>query len=280
MNIFAYAHFGLSADPWAEFDLDTADSIRAARLVHAAATARAFVSIVGPRGAGKTRAVRKALADAGTKVVEPLRLHRERLHLGDIETAIVRDLSDETPRRSGEARSGQVRRILRAVGARSNILLLIDDAHALHHATLRGLKRLRELGGRDRAAVIGVVLIGQSDRTGRIPEIGLRSDRMRFAGLTASEARTAMNRVLGELIGPAETEVLASSPRARNWLDLEALVDDCLEEARARGLSRVDSACARAVLTPGNHGVRRPKASRSVSQADVEAVLRGKTVAA
>ena len=279
MKLLTYEYFGLPMDPWAGFKLNTADSVRAAQLVRAAAQVRAFVSIEGPRGAGKTRAVRMALAGAGARVVEPLRLQRERLHLGDIETAIVRDLSDEAPRRSGEARSGQVRRILRAAGSRSNVLLLIDDAHVLHHATLRGLKRLRELGGRDRHAAIGVVLVGQSDRTARVPEIGLRSDRMRFAGLTVPEAKQVLHHALNrhtdvDLIGGREIDALASSPRARNWLDLEALGDDCLAEAQARGLTRIDGACVGAILNPGDHRARPAKAAQAASDAAVGDVLR------
>lgn len=273
MKLETYDYHGLPMDPWAGLDLDTADSVRAAQLVRAAVRVQAFVSIFGPRGAGKTRAVRKALA--GARVVEPLRLHRERLHMGDIETAIVRDLSDEAPRRSGEARSGQVRRLLRLAGR--GLVLLIDDAHVLHHATLRGLKRLRELGGRDHRATIGIVLVGQSDRTERIPEIGLRSDRMRFAGLTVPEAKEvllALSRHKDGLLDWREIGDLASSPRARNWLDLEALVDDCLAEAQARGLTRIDGACVGSVLNPGDHRARPAKAAQAASDAAVGDVLR------
>ena len=277
MKLLTYQAFGLPPDVWADLDMATTDADSAADMVRAAIAAQAFVSIVGPRGAGKTRAVRRALDGQVARIVEPLRVQRERLHLGDIETAIVRDLSDESPRRSGEARSGQVRRILRAVGRHSNILLVIDDAHVLHHATLRGLKRLRELGGRDRRAALGIVLVGQQDRTERIPEVGLRSDRLRFLGLTSTEAMEAVYQVLGrrELIGPTELEALTASPRARNWLDLEALVDDLLTEAQARGAERVDAACVRAVLNPANRKAPAPKAPRAASQADVEAHLRG-----
>ena len=281
MKLLTYQAFGLPPDPWADLDMATTDAVRAAEMVRAAVAAQAFVSIVGPRGAGKTRAVRRALGGQTVRMVEPLRVQRERLHLGDIETAIVRDLSDESPRRSGEARSGQVRRILRAVSRHSNILLLIDDAHVLHHATLKGLKRLRELGGRDRRAALGIVLVGQQDRTERIPEVGLRSDRLRFVGLTSTEAMEAIYQVLGEreLIAPAELQTLAASPRARNWLDLEALVDDCLVEAQARGAGRVDAACVGVVLNPGNGSPAQPKAPRAASQADVEAHLRGRAAA-
>ena len=276
MRLLVYDHFGLPPDPWAELDIATADAVRATALVNAAVQAHAFVSLVGPRGAGKTCAVRRALHD-GVKVVEPLRLQRERLHLGDIETAIVRDLSDERPRRSAEARTGQVRRILRTAATRHNVVLLIDDAHVLHHATLRGLKRLRELGAANRRGVLlGVVLVGQSDRTEQAAEVRLRSDRLHFAGLTVAEAKAAVEAVLNgdrTRIDLDALDVLAGADRARNWLDLEALVDDCLAAAMERGASAVDSGCVGAVLGPAKGGARRPKAPQAARHAALDGVL-------
>ena len=273
-----YGALGLPPDPWADLDVNTADAARTAQMVQAAADARAFVSIVGPRGAGKTCAVRRALERIDARVVEPLRVSRDQLHLGDIETAIVRDLSDERVRRSGEARSEQVRRILRAVGSRQRIVLLIDDAHVLHHQTVRGLKRLRELGAVSRRGVVlGIVLVGQSDRTERAAEVRLRSDRLTFAGLTTAEARAAVDRAMNrdrELVAADALAELVASERARNWLDLEALVDECLTEAVMRGANRVDSACVGAVLNPGDHSAGQPKAPRGASQAAVGAILR------
>ena len=195
MKIAHRRRFGLALDPWASLEIDTADALRVAEMVEATVEAQAFVSVLGPRGVGKTRAVRSALArHERVRVVEPLRLTRERLHMGDIETAIVRDLSDEAPRRSGEARSHQVRRTLGPASREARVVLVLDDSHVLHHATLRGLKRLRELAWLGRAPLIGIVLIGQRDRTEMVPEVGLRSDRMVMAGLTRMEVMCALER--------------------------------------------------------------------------------------
>ena len=219
-----------------------------------------------PRGASRVT------KHSGARLVEPLRLQRERLHLGDIETAIVRDLSNEAPRRSGEARSGQVRRLLRTAG-RGSVVLLIDDAHVLHHSTLRGLKRLRELGGTDRGAMLGVILVGQHDRAERVPEVGLRSDRLTLGGLTAPEARWAIEQVFGRLVEDDAREQLGASPRARNWLDLEGMLDECLALAESRGRAAVDAACARDVLLRTNDAAS-PNASPAASDAAVGARLR------
>ena len=250
MDLLIREHFELAPDAWEDLDLPTADAGRVAKLVRAAVAARAFVSVLGPRGSGKTHAVRAALHETEAQIIEPWRLDRERLHLGDLQVALVRELSDETPRRSGEARSGQVRRLVEAAGQERPLLLLIDDSHCLHSQTLRGLKRLRELGAWRRAKKVrlGIVLVGQTDRTERIAEVGLRSGRMWLAGLTTAEASSALDRVLCQRIEPAARKALARSPRARVWLDLQALADECLVEALARGEETITAEGAAAVL--------------------------------
>ena len=195
MDVLLRRRFGLPPDPWgAAPTLDSADAIRAGHLVRAAVEARILVSIHGPRGAGKTHAVRAALAGRGVQLVEPLRLDRERLHLGDVQSALIRELGDgESPRHSGEARGGQTRRVLGAASARGAVVLWIDDAHVLHPSTLRGLKRLLEVRWQGRGPLLGVILTGQADRTARVPEVGLRADRTALAGLTAAEAERAVH---------------------------------------------------------------------------------------
>lgn len=250
MRIHARQHFGLGVDPWARLVIETADAVRVASMVEAAVEAQAFVSILGVRGAGKTRAVRAALrGHARVRVVEPLRLTRERLHMGDIETAIVRDLSDEAPRRSGEARSHQVRRILGPASREDRIVLLLEDAHVLHHATVTALKRLRELAWLGRSPLLGVALVGQRDRTEKLPEVALRSDRVTLAGLSREEAVRALDAAgyAGVFADPALARV-ASHERARNWLDLQALADECLAAASAAGAKRVEAAHVATVL--------------------------------
>lgn len=266
---------GLAADPWAGFHLDTADAARTALLVEAAAEARLFVSVLGARGSGKTHAVRRALRRVPkVRVVEPLRLRRECLHIGDIEHAIVRELApDDRPRRSGEARSVQVRRLLGQSAQTSRIVLVIDDAHVLHHATLRALKRLRELAWLGVSPLLGIVLVGQADRAEVVAEVGLRSDRLWLGGLLPEDAAAALERALNrrsgrKTVAPDAIVALAASPRARNWLDLAALVDDCLAEAAARGEDRITRAAALSVLHPD----RRPAPDIEGPVSDDEAV--------
>lgn len=252
MKILTRQHFKLPADPWAGWTCATADQMRVADLIKAAVAGDLFVSIIGPRGSGKTRAVRAALADcgAGARVVEPLRLTRDKLHMGDIETALIVSLADESPRRSGEARSRQARRVLGTASRNKKIALFIDDAHVLHSQTLRALKRLRELSFAGRAPLLSIVLAAQRDKTASIPEVGLRSDALTLGGLAKVEVEEAL-RAAG-LLDSAMTvdgaRLLAAAPAAGNWLDLRQLVDDCLFQAMAAGARQVDAVHVRAAL--------------------------------
>ena len=285
MRTLLRKRFGLPADPWAAFHLQTADAAQTARMVEAAAEARLFVSLLGARGSGKTHAVRRALRSIqDVHLVEPLRLNRERLHIGDIECAIVHALApDERPRRSGEARSHQVRRVLGRRARNSRTVLLIDDAHVLHHSTLRAMKRLRELAWQGVSPLLGIVLVGQADRAAAIPEVGLRSDRLWLSGLLPEEAAAALDRAFNrrsrrDVIPPEAIVALSASQRARNWLDLAALADDCLVEAAVRGEDRITRAAAHSVLHPERRtapDIEGPAAVDDDAVADVLAGLDG-----
>ena len=272
-RILLHTQFGLPADPWADLQLDTADAARAGEMIAAAAASRLFVNILGPRGSGKSRAVWRALRRPGVQVVSPLRLDRERLHLGDIQSALIRDLSNETPKQSGEARSYQTRIVLGSAQQNGRVVLLLDDGHVLHHSTLRGLKRLREMSWLGLSPLLGVVLIGQSDPARDLPEVSLRADTLTFAGLTQGEASEAIQRALNgkrQVVSAEAAEALAASPRARNWLDLQALVDECLAEAAARGEKDITPAVAAAVV--GDRKRQAPEAP-APSQADADAAV-------
>ena len=271
MNILIRRRFGLPADPWRGVHLDTADARHVAAAAEAA-VGGALVNVVGPRGAGKTHGLRSALRGRDVAVVSPLRLDRERLHLGDVQVAIVRELSDERPRTSGEARSGQVRRLLAAASAARPVLLVIDDAHVLHHATVRGLKRLLELSHGGRSPLLGIVLLGQVDRAGQIPEVGLRAATVRLAGLTPTEIMEAVTQALGDVVTRDAAVRLARTAHVDNWLDLQARVDDCLVAAAAAGEPRLTVAAVEASRAPAARAAPAPAAR---SDAAVAQALQG-----
>ena len=250
MDIRTRAAWGLPAEPWAAHNVRTADGAHVRLFASAAADAGAMVWILGKSGLGKSHAVRDSFGALDAHIVEPIRLDKERLTMGDIQTRIIRSLSDEKVWQSGEARSGQTARILGE--ARRPVVLLIDDAHVLHPQTVRGLKRLREIGWKGRRApLLGIVLVGQSDSAKRIPEVALRSDRYTLAGLTADEAVRATDQAINgdrQRIVPAGLQAIANARQARNWLTLQDLVDGCLAEALAMGADQVDAKVVRAAL--------------------------------
>ena len=248
--------FGLPADPWSRLEAHTGDFRRIGEAVRAAAEASLFVSILGARGDGKTRAVRAACrAYRGSlRAIQPLRLTRERLHMGDIERALLRDLApDEHPRRSAEARSEQCRRVLGRRSADSAILLILDDSHVMHHSTIRALKRLRELEWTGVSPLLGILLVGQADRARRLPEVGLRSDSLWCAGLSEEEAESAIAEAINvrrEVIDEEARRLIAQSKHGRNWLDLQRMTDETLAAAQARGQRQAGEQAALDALRP------------------------------
>ena len=242
MKDIIYSHFKLPADPWAGRHLRSRDAERVSRAVKAALNTGALLEIVGQRGSGKTQSVWRALRPDGAAaqfaVVEPLRLDRERLSIADIQRAIIETLSNERPAHSGEERTGQTRRVLKDFRFRA--VLLIDDAHLLHHSTIAAIKRLRELGSQgQRRSSITVILTGQRSAVSRVPEVGLRSQSVVLQGLTRKEAQDALAGALGKSIDEAAAKRIAASADGRNWLDLERRADECLAAAMAAGAARV-----------------------------------------
>lgn len=267
MSLEARLALGLGADPWAGAgQLDTADLRRVAAAAEAAAGG-GLALVVGPRGSGKTAAWRAALRGREA-VVEPLRLDRERLTIGDVASAIAEQLSDEKPRHSGEARAAQARRLL--AWRRGRAVVVIDDAHLLHGQTARALKRLREMRWSGDGPLAGVLLLAQRDRLDAVPEVGLRTDRVRLAGLSATEAERALRAALSGAVEPGAVAAMARAEAARNWLDLRALADRCAEAAVARGAERIAAADVRAAL--GGEPARAPRQAPP-ADADVAAAL-------
>lgn len=260
MSLEARLAVGLPADPWARVRLETADARRVAAAAAAAADG-ALALVVGARGAGKTFGWRAAGAPI---VIEPLRLDRDRLTLADVAHAIVEQLSDERPRHSNEARAGQARRLLAA--CRQRPVICIDDAHLLHGQTVRGIKRLREMRWSGSGAIVGVLLLAQRPLNS-VPEVALRTDSVRLAGLSVAEAEAALRSALASCADADAIAALARSDGGRNWLDLRRLVDDAAEAAVARGGARI-------ALRDVVGGAAKPAGRAPPSDAAVDAALR------
>ena len=71
-----------------------------------------------------------------------------------------------------------------------------------------------------------------------------------MAGLTQSEAAQAMIKAGKGKLDADAAKLLAAAPAARNWLDLQALIDACINEAITRGEAHVTLSVVGAVLAP------------------------------
>lgn len=129
-----------------------------------AAKHRGLVAVYGEVGSGKSvirQAVFGQLEADGTKVLYPRIIDNHRITAASLLEAIVADISEEVPKRSLEARSRQVIRLLRnraASGMRQ--VLVVEEAHQLNVPAMKALKRIWELAD-GFSRLVGIILIGQ-----------------------------------------------------------------------------------------------------------------------
>lgn len=237
-----WAGMGIMGNPFRRIQMESADLIRCRRAIEDAIEERGLLAIAGERGTGKSFSVDRAIPEA-CAIITPCPVNVEAAKINHIMEAILYDLSDETPRRSQEARSRQVRRILGDANRRQPVVLIIEDAHLLHHATVRALKRLREMKWMGRGDLITIILVGQADpfHNGRanMDEVRLRADSLWMEGLSREEAKGFIGQSVGRAFTDDAIEAVAASRQARNWLDLQDALNKCMARAVAGGRKKV-----------------------------------------
>ena len=143
-----------------------------------------LVALCGVVGAGKTvtlRRLQEMLAHEGRVIVsKSVAVEKSRATLGTLITALFCDLSpDKEPRipKQGELRERELRHLVRK--RKKPIVLLVDEAHDLHHHTLTGLKRLIEMvadgGGKLSVLLAGHPKLRRDLRSPTMEEIGYRT---------------------------------------------------------------------------------------------------------
>jgi len=165
------------------------------RRVHdAIAEPGGILAVIGEVGIGKTIAVLSvlgALEEYGEHIIWCQQPEKERLRIGGIMNTLVRHFG-ENPRRDMDARTEQLRRLLgQAVSSGKKVVLVIDEAHALHRQTMRALKRILELNFARRMGLLSIILIAQPEiyeKLNRIEEVSLRTDILQMKPLTRNEA--------------------------------------------------------------------------------------------
>lgn len=144
--------------------IKTTNFLKAEKAIKEAVSNNTIAAIIGPIGSGKTFINRKvvgAYQEQGSKycVVDISPVTDNARNITQIMSQLIEDMAGESPRRDTEARRRQLRRILG--DSSRKIILSIDEAQDLHVSTLRGLKKLHELGFGTRDKLFTIILFGK-----------------------------------------------------------------------------------------------------------------------
>lgn len=181
LTMKAYQKFGLFQDPFqgdvtkAEDVFLTDETRFIAEFLYQTAKVGGMVALLGESGSGKTTIRRYAMDRIQSegqkiKIIAPRSIDKARLTTSAICDAIIQDCSAEKPRRTIEAKSRQVERILtNSSRAGYNHVLMIEEAHDLSIPTLKYLKRFWELEDGFKK-LIAIVLIGQTEMKAKLDE--------------------------------------------------------------------------------------------------------------
>lgn len=181
LTMKAYQKFGLFQDPF-NGDVTKADDVFLtdetrfiAEFLYQTAKVGGMVAMLGESGSGKTTIRRYAMDRIQSegqkiKIIAPRSIDKARLTTSAICDAIIQDCSAEKPRRTIEAKSRQVERILtNSSRAGYNHVLMIEEAHDLSIPTLKYLKRFWELEDGFKK-LLAIVLIGQVEMKAKLDE--------------------------------------------------------------------------------------------------------------
>ena len=152
-----------------------------------------FTAVYGEVGSGKSvmrKAVVQELMGEDIKVVYPIIVDKSRITPGSLIDAIIMDISEESPKRSLEAKTRQALRMLRnrATSGMKQVLI-IEEAHLLSVSAMKALKQIYELeDGYSR--LIGIILIGQ-------PELKFLLDETRHPEMREVARRVTCAEIAG-----------------------------------------------------------------------------------
>lgn len=230
-------NMGFENDPFKGVVFPTLDGMRIEKILKMAVKSNAMVSIVGDRGAGKTRAVTDALKKMKISEVRVRASDKNRTLISDIEQAMIFDLSDETPKRGREIRSRQLRRILGEASTKQAVVVVIEEAHRLHGMTLRSIKTLRELDWMGETELFTCVLLGQSDPMNKagVAEVRLRSDTVRMQGLSKKEIAGYVEKTMGTVFSDDAINAVSLLSDTENFLDLQSRLIALMASAAVAG---------------------------------------------
>jgi len=172
--------------------IKTTNFLKAQKVIHDAVQNNKMAAIIGEIGSGKTFINRKIVGayqehQSQYCVVDISPVSDNAKNITQIMSQMIEDIAAESPRRDTEARRRQLRRILG--DSSRKVILAIDEAQDLHSSTLRGLKKLHELGFGTRDRLFAIILFGKPTLKDKLynDELKPRFKVFQFIELTLKE---------------------------------------------------------------------------------------------
>ena len=224
-----------------------------------------LVALTGVVGAGKTvtlRRLQEILAkESRVLVSKSVSVEKVRVTLGTLITALFCDLTTDKELKipkQPELRERELRNLV--LKRKKPVVLIVEEAHELHHYTLTGLKRLTEMI-EDGGAKLCVLLSGwpklRNDlRNPNMEEIGNRTTVFSLEGVTGSQreyiawllASCAVDKItVDDILDPAALDLLAS--RLRTPLQIEQHLTLALETGYQASEKPIGEAIVDSVLS-------------------------------
>ena len=260
-------HFGLKRPFHRVGNFETQHQTQLVREVVAAVQTGRMVVVAGLVGSGKTHLLTRIEDELArtnrVAVAKSLAVDKKRASLPSMIEAMFYDLSPgdraqvKIPKQP-EKRERELRDLMKR--AKFPVVLIVDEAHDLHHKTLTGFKRLMEIAAGS-GVVLSVLLIGHPKlrndlRRPQMEEIGYRSTTFEFEGI-ASHRRDFVTWLLKECandgVKPAELmdadAIELISERLRTALQIEMHMTFAFEHAFRIGEERVTADVVEQVLS-------------------------------
>jgi type II secretory pathway predicted ATPase ExeA len=257
--------YGLTRAPRAAGYYETAHHRQLLQDIKQAVYDGDLVALCGVVGSGKTVTLRRLqdlLARENRVLVsKSVAVEKNRATLDTLITALFCDLStDKEPRipKQGELRERELRHLVRK--RKKPIVLIVDEAHDLHHHTLTGLKRIIEMVA-DGDGKLSVLLAGHPKlrndlRNPTMEEIGYRTAVFSLEGVTGSQREyirwllgscAAETTTVDDVLDPAALDLLAS--RLRTPLQIEQHLTLALETGYQASEKPISEAIIDSVLS-------------------------------
>ncbi len=191
------AHFGLTRPFHRVGNYETEHQRALVREVCAVVQTGRLVVVAGLVGSGKTHLltrIEEELARANkVAVAKSLAVDKRRTSLPSLIEAMFYDLTPgdraqvKIPKQP-ERRERELRDLMRK--SKHPVVLIVDEAHELHHKTLTGFKRLMEMAA-GAGVILSVLLIGHPKlrndlRRPQMEEIGYRTTTFEFEGVSGN----------------------------------------------------------------------------------------------